>query len=135
MKLITVKYLKEVGDRQKKMSEIYLIDGELNTEAEANFAKVASDEIGTTDYHISVIRDSKLDVLSSESEGEILFELQAELTVFDEETGNEKPTKQNFILAADDIAQSIETLAGQLDGIDFRITMAKESKVVSVLAT
>ena len=111
-----VKYIKITEDgRERKVSELYLLDAMSYTEAEGGVIKEL-EAIVQGDYYISNLKKSNIsEVVQSEDENDDRwYKIKVAFIDADEISGNEKKSNQYYLVAAADIKRAIENLERKL---------------------
>lgn len=113
---VKVKYVK-VGedDRERKVSELYLLDSMSFTEAEARIIEKLKEMI-QGDFCIEAIKKSNITELVESKEGNDDKWFKAKVAIIDADSisGREKKTNQYFLVAGSDVDKALENLKKSL---------------------
>lgn len=133
----TVKYMKVNEDgREKKVSELYLIDAMSFTETEQKSCKELN-TIAQVGYDITAIKKSKItEVIESNDENDDRW-YKAKIAIIDadEVSGQEKVSFQYYLVAASNINRALENLEKSLSTfvVPYEIASLSETKFIDVI--
>ena len=109
---VKVKYTKVDEDgRQRKVSELYLLDAVSFTEAESRIIEELR-EIIQGDFYIEAIKKSNITELVESKDGNDDKWFKAKVAIIDADSisGREKRSNQYFLVAGSDVDKSLENL-------------------------
>ena len=131
---VGLKYSKIGEDgREKKVSEVYLIDavtfGEAETRAYKELESMISGEI-----KVMKISRTNLSEIIPDAHGDRWFKGKVTFITFDEQSGKEKRVSQLVLVYADSVDASDKKIKDAMKGMmaDFEITAISESPIVDV---
>jgi len=105
-----VKYVKIDDDgRERKVSEVYLVDAVTFTDAETRIIQ----QMGTMvrgEFIVDNIKKSNIVEIYPHDNGEWWFKARIGIVTIDEKAGKEKKINNYFLVAADDIKQALQRL-------------------------
>jgi len=105
-----VKYVKIDDDgRERKVSEVYLVDAVTFTDAETRIIQ----QMGTMvrgEFIVDNIKKSNIVEIYPHDDGEWWFKARIGIVTIDEKAGKEKKINNYFLVAADDIKQALQRL-------------------------
>lgn len=133
----TVKYTKVNEDgREKKVSELYLIDAMSFTETEQKSCKELN-TIAQVGYDITAIKKSKItEVIESNDENDDRW-YKAKIAIIDadEVSGQEKVSFQYYLVAASNINRALENLEKSLSTfvVPYEIASLSDTKFIDVI--
>lgn len=113
---IKVKYTKVGEDgRERKVSELYLLDSMSFTEAEARIIEKLKEMI-QGDFRIEAIKKSNITELVESKDGNDDKWFKAKVAIIDADSisGTEKKTNQYFLVAGSDVDKALENLKKSL---------------------
>ena len=131
-----VGYLKIDDDgRERKVSEVYLLDAITYTDAEARAIQQVSTMV-RGEFVVKKISPSNIIEIFPHETGEWWFKARIAIVTIDERAGKEKKINQYFLVAADDIKQALKRLEEGLSYIlvPFQITSITLSNIVDVFS-
>lgn len=133
---VKVKYV-AVGDdgKEKKVSELYLIDGMSFTEVETRIVEKLREMIHN-DFNIEAIKKSNITELVESNDGNDDKWFKAKVAIIDADgiSGKEKRANQYFLVAGSDVDKSLENLQKALSTyvIPFEIVQVGDSNIMDV---
>jgi len=105
-----VKYVKIDDDgRERKVSEVYLVDAVTFTDAETRIIQ----QMGTMirgEFIVDNIKKSNIVEIYPHENGEWWFKARIGIVTIDEKAGKEKKINNYFLVAADDIKEALQRL-------------------------
>jgi len=105
-----VKYVKIDDDgRERKVSEVYLVDAVTFTDAETRIIQ----QMGTMvrgEFIVDNIKKSNIVEIYPHENGEWWYKARIGIVTIDEKAGKEKKINNYFLVAADDIKQALQRL-------------------------
>ena len=105
-----VKYVKIDDDgRERKVSEVYLVDAVTFTDAETRIIE----QMGTMvrgEFIVDNIKKSNIVEIYPHDDGEWWYKARIGIVTIDEKAGKEKKINNYFLVAADDIKQALQRL-------------------------
>lgn len=133
----TVKYTKVNEDgREKKVSELYLIDAMSFTETEQKSCKELN-TIAQVGYDITAIKKSKItEVIESNDENDDRwYKVKIAIIDADEVSGQEKVSFQYYLVAASNINRALENLEKSLSTfvVPYEIASLSDTKFIDVI--
>lgn len=133
---VKVKYTKVCEDgREKKVSELYLLDAVSFTEAESRIIE-ESREMIQGDFCIEAIKKSNITELvdSNDANDDKWFKAKVAIIDCDSISGKEKRSNQYFLVAGSDVDKSLENLQKALSTyvIPFEIVQVGDSNIMDV---
>ena len=103
---VKVKYVKVDQDgREKKVSEVYLVDAVSFTDAEARTIAELQQMIRGEFLIDSIKRSNIVEIFPSEA-GEFWFKARIAIVTIDEKAGKERKVNNYFLVAADDLKEA-----------------------------
>lgn len=133
---VKVKYV-AVGDdgKEKKVSELYLIDGMSFTEVETRIVEKLREMIHN-DFNIEAIKKSNITELVESNDGNDDKWFKAKVAIIDADgiSGKEKRSNQYFLVAASDVDRALENLQKSLSTyvVPFEIVQVGDSNIIDV---
>lgn len=133
---VKVKYV-AVGDdgKEKKVSELYLIDGMSFTEVETRIVEKLREMIHN-DFNIDAIKKSNITELVESNDGNDDKWFKAKVAIIDADgiTGKERRSNQYFLVAASDVDRALENLQKSLSTyvVPFEIVQVGDSNIIDV---
>lgn len=133
---VKVKYV-AVGDdgKEKKVSELYLIDGMSFTEVETRIVEKLREMIHN-DFNIEAIKKSNITELVETNDGNDDKWFKAKVAIIDADgiSGKEKRSNQYFLVAASDVDRALENLQKSLSTyvVPFEIVQVGDSNIIDV---
>lgn len=133
---VKVKYV-AVGDdgKEKKVSELYLIDGMSFTEVETRIVEKLREMIHN-DFNIEAIKKSNITELVESNDGNDDKWFKAKVAIIDADgiTGKERRSNQYFLVAASDVDRALENLQKSLSTyvVPFEIVQVGDSNIIDV---
>ena len=133
---VKVKYTKVDEDgRQRKVSELYLLDAVSFTEAESRIIEGLR-EIIQGDFYIEAIKKSNITELVESKDGNDDKWFKAKVAIIDADSisGKEKRSNQYFLVAGSDVDKSLENLQKALSTyvVPFEIVQVGDSNIMDV---
>jgi len=129
-----VGYLKIDDDgRERKVSEVYLLDAVTYTDAEARAIQQVSTMV-RGEFVVKKISQSNIIEIFPHETGEWWYKAKIAIVTIDEKAGKEKKINQYFLVAADDIKQALQRLEEGLAYIlvPYQVTSITLSSIVDV---
>ncbi len=133
---VKVKYV-AVGDdgKEKKVSELYLIDGMSFTEVETRIVEKLREMIHG-DFNIEAIKKSNITELVESKDGNDDKWFKAKVAIIDADSisGKEKRSNQYFLVAGDNVDKALENLQKSLSTyvVPFEIVQVGDSNIMDV---
>jgi hypothetical protein len=107
---VKVKYVKIDDDgREKKVSEVYLLDAVTFTDAETRIIKQLETMV-RGEFIVDNIKKSNIVEIFPNENGEWWYKAKIAIVTIDEEKGKEKKINNYFLVAADDLKQALQRL-------------------------
>lgn len=133
---VKVKYTKVCEDgREKKVSELYLLDAVSFTEAESRIIEELREMI-QGDFCIEAIKKSNITELvdSNDANDDKWFKAKVAIIDCDSISGKEKRSNQYFLVAGSDVDKSLENLQKALSTyvVPFEIVQVGDSNIMDV---
>lgn len=133
---VKVKYVKVGEDgKEKKVSELYLLDSMSFTEAEAMIIEELKEMI-QGDFCIEAIKKSNITELVESKDGNDDKWFKAKVAIIDADSisGKEKRSNQYFLVAGSDVDKSLENLQKALSTyvVPFEIVQVGDSNIMDV---
>ena len=131
---VKAKYIKIDEDgRERKVSEVYLVDAVSCTDAEARLTAQLQTMV-RGEFTIGKVSTSNIVEIFPHETGEYWWKAKIGIVTIDEAAGREKKINSYFLIAADDIKQSLQRLEEGLAYIliPYRIDMLVISPIVDV---
>ena len=131
---VKVKYVKVDQDgRERKVSEVYLVDAVSFTDAEARTIEQMQ-QIIRGEFQIDNIKKSNVIEIFPSEDGEYWYKARIGIVTIDEKAGKEKKINNYFLVAADDFKQALQRLEDGLSYIlvPYHTTAMSLSTVVDV---
>lgn len=133
---VKVKYTKvDENGRQRKVSELYLLDAVSFTEAESRIIEELREMI-QGDFCIEAIKKSNITELvdSNDANDDKWFKAKVAIIDCDSISGKEKRSNQYFLVAGSDVDKSLENLQKALSTyvIPFEIVQVGDSNIMDV---
>lgn len=133
---VKVKYTKvDENGRQRKVSELYLLDAVSFTEAESRIIEELR-EIIQGDFYIEAIKKSNITELVESKDGNDDKWFKAKVAIIDADSisGKEKRSNQYFLVAGSDVDKSLENLQKALSTyvVPFEIVQVGDSNIMDV---
>lgn len=133
---VKVKYVKVGEDgKEKKVSELYLLDSMSFTEAEARIIEELKEMI-QGDFCIEAIKKSNITELVESKDGNDDKWFKAKVAIIDADSisGREKRSNQYFLVAGSDVDKSLENLQKALSTyvVQFEIVQVGDSNIMDV---
>lgn len=133
---VKVKYTKVCEDgREKKVSELYLLDAVSFTEAESRIIEELREMI-QGDFCIEAIKKSNITELvdSNDANDDRWFKAKVAIIDCDSISGKEKRSNQYFLVAGSDVDKSLENLQKALSTyvVPFEIVQVGDSNIMDV---
>ena len=111
-----VKYVKIDDDgRERKVSEVYLVDAVTFTDAETRIIKQLQTMV-RGEFIVDNIKKSNIVEIFPHEDGEWWYKAKIAIVTIDENAGKEKKINNYFLVAADDIKQALQRLE---DGLSY----------------
>lgn len=105
-----VKYVKIDDDgRERKVSEVYLVDAVTFTDAETRIIQNVSTMV-RGEFIVDNIKKSNIVEIYPHENGEWWYKAKIGIVTIDEKAGKEKKINNYFLVAADDIKQALQRL-------------------------
>lgn len=105
-----VKYVKIDDDgRERKVSEVYLVDAVTFTDAETRIIQQLQTMV-RGEFTVDNIKKSNIVEIFPHEEGEWWYKAKIAIVTIDENAGKEKKINNYFLVAADDIKQALQRL-------------------------
>lgn len=105
-----VKYVKIDDDgRERKVSEVYLVDAVTFTDAETRIIQQLQTMV-RGEFIVDNIKKSNIVEIYPHEDGEWWFKARIGIITIDEKAGKEKKINNYFLVAADDIKQALQRL-------------------------
>jgi len=105
-----VKYVKIDDDgRERKVSEVYLVDAVTFTDAETRIIQQLQTMV-RGEFVVDNIKKSNIVEIFPHEEGEWWYKAKIAIVTIDENAGKEKKINNYFLVAADDIKQALQRL-------------------------
>ena len=130
----TAKYQKiDSEGREKKATEVYLLDALSFSEAEARIFKELEEMIRGEFDVVKVAKSNISEVIPSET-GDRWFKCKLTLITIDEQSGKEKKANEYSLVLATDAKDAYDKVVKSMDGIpvDFEIPTISESAILDV---
>jgi len=130
-----VKYVKVDQDgRERKVSEVYLVDAVSFTDAETRIIQQMQQIIRGGEFLIDNIKKSNIIEIFPHENGEYWYKARIGIVTIDEKAGKEKKINNYFLVAADDFKQAFQRLEEGLSYIlvPYQTTAMSLSTVVDV---
>lgn len=133
---VKVKYTKvDENGRQRKVSELYLLDAVSFTEAESRIIEELREMI-QGDFCIEAIKKSNITELvdSNDANDDKWFKAKVAIIDCDSISGKEKRSNQYFLVAGSDVDKSLENLQKALSTyvVPFEIVQVGDSNIMDV---
>lgn len=133
---VKVKYIKVGEDgREKKVSELYLLDAMSFTEAESRITENLR-EIIQGDFCIEAIKKSNITELVESNDGNDDKWFKAKVTIIDADSisGREKKSNLYFLVAGENVDKALENLQKSLSTyvVPFEIVQVGDSNIMDV---
>ena len=133
---VKVKYVKVGEDgKEKKVSELYLLDSMSFTEAEARIIEEVKEMI-QGDFFIEAIKKSNITELvdSNDANDDKWFKAKVDIIDAVSFSGREKRSNQYFLVAGSDVDKSLENLQKALSTyvVPFEIVQVGDSNIMDV---
>lgn len=129
-----VKYVKVDDDgRERKVSEVYLVDAVTFTDAETRIIQNVSTMV-RGEFVVDNIKKSNIVEIFPHENGEWWYKAKIGIVTIDENAGKEKKINNYFLVAADDIKQALQRLEEGLSYIlvPYQTTSLAISTIVDV---
>ena len=129
-----VKYVKIDDDgRERKVSEIYLVDAVSFTDAETRIIQQMETMV-RGEFMVDNIKKSNIVEIFPHENGEFWYKARIGIVTIDENAGKEKKINNHFLVAADDIKQALQRLEEGLSYIlvPYQTTSLAISTIVDV---
>jgi hypothetical protein len=105
-----VKYVKVDDDgRERKVSEVYLVDAVSFTDAETRIIKQMETMV-RGEFMVDNIKKSNIVEIFPNEDGEWWYKARIGIVTIDEKAGKEKKINNYFLIAADDLKQALQRL-------------------------
>ncbi len=105
-----VKYVKVDDDgRERKVSEVYLVDAVSFTDAETRIIKQMETMV-RGEFMVDNIKKSNIVEIFPNDSGEWWYKARIGIVTIDEKAGKEKKINNYFLVAADDLKQALQRL-------------------------
>lgn len=130
-----VKYVKIDQDgRERKVTDVYLIDAVSFTDAEARMIKQMQQLVRGGEFTMKDIKESNVVEIFPSEDGGWWYKAKISLVTIDEKAGKEKKITNYMLVEADDIKQALERLEEGMSYIlvPVQITELKLSPVCDV---
>ena len=131
---VGVKYSKmDENGRERKVTEMYLLDAVSFSEAETRIYKELQSMI-SGEFNITKIAKTNLAEIIPDEKGDRWFRGKITFITFDEESGKEKRVSQFVLVFAETVEQADKNIKEAMKGMmaDFEITAIAESPIVDV---
>lgn len=126
-----VKYYKVFENGvEKKVSELYLVDAETCTEAEARIIQEFSFCSGV---EVKDIRTAPYADVILENDEEKFYKMKLSSTILDEKSGIEKNINSFVLVQANDLREAIDNLDDAMKAFDYKILSVQETSIVNVI--
>jgi len=128
-----VKYVKIDDDgRERKVSEVYLVDAVTFTDAETRIIQNVQTMVG--EFIVDNIKKSNIVEIFPHENGEWWYKAKIGIVTIDENAGKEKKINNYFLVSADDIKQALQRLEDGLSYIlvPYQTTSLAISTIVDV---
>lgn len=129
-----VKYVKIDDDgRERKVSEVYLVDAVTFTDAETRIIQQMQTMV-RGEFMVDNIKKSNIVEIFPHENGEWWFKAKIGIVTIDENAGKEKKINNYFLVAADDIKQALQRLEEGLSYVlvPYQTTSLAVSTIVDV---
>ena len=129
-----VKYVKIDDDgRERKVSEVYLVDAVTFTDAETRIIQQMQTMV-RGEFIVDNIKKSNIVEIFPHENGEWWFKAKIGIVTIDENAGKEKKINNYFLVAADDIKQALQRLEEGLSYVlvPYQTTSLAVSTIVDV---
>jgi hypothetical protein len=119
--------------RERKVSEVYLLDAVSYTDAEARIVQQIQTMV-RGEFVVKKITPSNIIEVFPHESGEWWYKAKIAIVTIDENAGKEKKINQYFLVAADDIKQALQRLEDGLSYIlvPYQVTSITLSNIVDV---
>ena len=119
--------------RDKKVTELYLVDALSFTEAEARIIEEIKPFISGEFNIVSIKREKISEVIFNDS-ADSWFKVKFNLITLDEKSGQEKKTSYYALCQADDVKDANSIFDGKMKGTmaDYEVESISETKIVDV---
>lgn len=133
---VKVKYVKVGEDgKERKVSELYLLDSMSFTEAEARIIEELKEMI-QGDFCIEAIKKSNITELVESNDGNDDKWFKAKVAIIDADSisGREKKTNQYYLISGENVDKALENLQKSLSTyvIPFEIVQVGDSNIMDV---
>ena len=131
---VNAKYVKTDQDgRERKVSEVRLVDAVNCTEAEARAIKVISEETRGESI-VTKIQQSKIIEIFPDEGGQYWWKARISIITIDEKAGKEKKVINHFLAAADNIKEAEKAIQEGLSYVlvPYFVESISVSKIVDV---
>jgi hypothetical protein len=129
-----VKYVKIDDDgRERKVSEVYLVDAVTFTDAETRIIKQMETMV-RGEFMVDNIKKSNIVEIFPHESGEWWYKAKIGIVTIDENAGKEKKINNYFLVAADDLKQALQRLEEGLSYVlvPYQTTSLAISTIVDV---
>ena len=129
-----VKYVKIDDDgRERKVSEVYLVDAVTFTDAETRIIQQMQTMV-RGEFMVDNIKKSNIVEIYPHENGEFWYKARIGIVTIDENAGKEKKINNYFLVAADDLKQALQRLEEGLSYIlvPYQTTSLAISTIVDV---
>ena len=129
-----VKYVKIDDDgRERKVSEVYLVDAVTFTDAETRIIKQMETMV-RGEFMVDNIKKSNIVEIFPHENGEWWYKAKIGIVTIDENAGKEKKINNYFLVAADDLKQALQRLEEGLSYIlvPYQATSLAISTIIDV---
>ena len=132
----TIKYTKEMENgKEKKVSELYLVNSLSFTEAEAKIIEEMTPFI-SGEFSVKALKATKYSELfsSDEESADKWFKCKLMFITLDEKSGVEKKTSTLVLVQAADLRDAVKTLDEGMKGTmaDYEIVSVSDTKIMDV---
>jgi len=120
--------------KQKRQTDVYLIDAMSFAEAEARTIEVAKPYI-TGEFTVSALKRTKFCEIFENAEGDKFYKAKVVFVVLDAEKGKEKRTASTMLVQASDLESARDRLEDGMKGTlsDYEVVKIEETPILSVV--
>ena len=120
--------------KEKKVSELFLVDALSFTEAEARIIEEVKPFI-SGEFEVKSIRKYKVAEIVVDESGDRFFKCKLNFITLDEKSGNEKKTPTNILVQATTLDEAKVTLVNHMKTTmcDYSIEKIEETKLMAVI--
>ncbi len=123
----------DANGKERKSTELYLLDAVTYTEAEARMNKILEEHSGGQ-FEVSDLKKTPISELFPFEDADYWFQCKVSLVDVDEESGKEKHSNKVMMVAANDLREAMQNIEKSLDSyiIPMELLSIQKTNIVDV---